>query len=66
MIRPDPREIVLVGLPIMIEAVAVVLFVGMIAVWAAIGSATMSEAWSALIKPRLVVVSPEPSNQEAA
>jgi len=25
-----------------------------------------SEAWSALIKPRLVVVSPEPSNQEAA
>jgi len=26
----------------------------------------MSEAWSALIKPRLVVVSPEPSNQEAA
>jgi len=38
MIRPDPREIVLVGLPIMIEAVAVILFVGMIAVWAAIGS----------------------------
>ena len=25
-----------------------------------------SEAWSALIKPRLGVVSPEPSNQEAA
>jgi len=39
VVKPDPREIVLVGLPILIEAVAVVLLVGMIAVWAAIGSA---------------------------
>ena len=37
--KPDPQEIVLVGLPVLIEAVAVVMLIAMIAVWAAIGSA---------------------------
>lgn len=34
----DPVEIVAIGLPVLIEVVAVVLFIGMIAVWAALAS----------------------------
>jgi hypothetical protein len=40
MRTPSPRieEIVAVTVPVLIEAVAVVMFIGMIAIWAAIGS----------------------------
>lgn len=34
----DRTEIVAVAIPVLIELVVVVLFIGMIAVWAAIGS----------------------------
>jgi hypothetical protein len=36
MRKPDPVEIVAIAIPVIAEAVAVVLFIGMIAVWAAI------------------------------
>lgn len=36
--KPDPREIVVVTVPVLCEVVAVVLFIGMIAVWAALRS----------------------------
>jgi len=36
MRKPDPVEIVAVAVPVLAEAVAVVLFIGMIAVYAAL------------------------------
>jgi hypothetical protein len=38
MRKPDPVELVAIGVPILLEAVAVVLFIGMIAVWVALAS----------------------------
>lgn len=38
MRKPDPVVIVAVGLPVLAEVVAVVLFIAAIAVWAAIGA----------------------------
>lgn len=36
MRKPDPVDLVAVGIPVLAEAVAVILFIGMIAVWAAL------------------------------
>jgi hypothetical protein len=36
MRKPDPVEIVAIAIPVIAEAVAVVLFIAMIAVWAAL------------------------------
>ena len=36
--KPDPREIVAIAIPVLVEVVAVVLFIGAIAVWAAVRS----------------------------
>jgi hypothetical protein len=36
LMRPDPVEIVAVALPVLLEVVVVVAFLGMIAVWAAL------------------------------
>lgn len=38
MRKPDPVEIVFIGLPILIEVVAVALFIGAMFVWCAIGA----------------------------
>lgn len=40
MRKPDPVEIVAVAVPVIAEAVAVILFITMIAVWAQIASGT--------------------------
>lgn len=36
--KPNPREIVAVTVPVLCEVVAVVLFIGMVAVWIAVGA----------------------------
>lgn len=38
MRKPEPIEIVLIAVPVLIEVVAVVLFIGAVAMWAAIAS----------------------------